>query len=462
MPLRPLPLLLAAALALSVACEEKNPTPPESGGAQGGEAPEGGGPGGAAGGGEAPAGATPGGIEAPSVEPVDMRLEAPAEVSVRSEVPLSVKVIMSDGSERAPDSVTWEALTSNVTVSAAGVAAVGSRAELRARATATLAGLSKTLEWAPTVQCAYPGPTGASFNLRMELNTVLPPLRWVSAFSARTGEEAPLRLEDVYCNAEFDWVKTINLLTTAGWCPACPDYLRAVAALNPTLKDEGGLLIYIDVQDRDYAPADSDFANEHLSALLGPTEGYFVGDVDAQPVPRFFGQSPAVEAFPDSYVVRRSDMMILTTQNLNRERGMVPFVEIARDPTRDWSTFEPPPFMSICGPTDDEAGEPNDEPGQATPLSAGELRAGICTAGPDFFSVTTEGAWTVRISFDPAQADLDLYQVSEASPDMPLQTSNGTGATEELSGTGPALLVVVSYTGTSVLYTVNTTLMSAP
>ena len=90
------------------------------------------------------------------------------------------------------------------------------------------------------------------------------------------------------------------------------------------------------------------------------------------------------------------------------------------------------------------------------------LSAGICDESPDFFRVTTEGAWTVQISFNPEQADLDLYQVSEAQPDMPVQTSNGTGPTETLSGVGPATLVVVSYTATSVLYTVSLTLTEAP
>ena len=389
-----------------------------------------------------------------SAEAVGLNLTGPMSATHQDAFTMSVKVRLSDDSEVDPtEEISWESLTPNATISEGGEVQVLGEGEVSIKATMG----ELTGEWSLNASCSYPEPTGENFNTALAHNTVVPPLEWSQAFRAKNSSETSLSLRDVYCKASFNWVSTINLLVTAGWCPACPDYLTAVANMNPELKEAGGLLIYVDVQDYDYAPADSEFANEHLSALLGSTEGYFVGDLNSQPVPRFFGQSPAIEAFPDSYVIRRRDMMVLTSQNLNRESGMIPFVDVALDPEQDWSSFEPPPpppFESICEEGDDEASEPNDTIEMPGLLTEGVSNAGVCNENPDFFRIETEGEWTLTIEFNHNQSDLDLYQVDEANPDEALQASNGTTNTETLSGTGPATLVVVSYTRTSTLYTI--------
>ena len=389
-----------------------------------------------------------------TVEPIGVKIMGPDSIQAHDTFTLTASVLLNDETTLEDEfEYTWESLTPNATISEAGEVYVEGEGEVKIKATyRELSG-----EWTMSAGCSYPDPTGERFNTALELNTVIPPLEWPNSYSAKNSSMTDVSLKDIYSKPNFKWVKTINLLTTAGWCPACPDYLRAVADMNPELKEAGGLLIYVDVQDNDYAPADSEFANEHLSRLLGSTEGYFVGDLNSQPLSRFFGQSTAIEAFPDAYVIRRRDMTILTSQNLNRDAGMIPFVRIAEDPEQDWTTIMPPPFESVCAEGDDEASEPNDTAETAGVLMEGMSSAGICTPEPDFYQIETEGAWTVTINFSHSEADLDLYQVNPNAPDMVLQGSNGESDSETLSGEGPATLVVISYTGTSTLYTINLT-----
>ena len=378
---------------------------------------------------------------------------APDEVRVGSSFTLTVSLQNSDGSSTEPtEGVTWESLTSAATVDETGEVSVISHGQIQIKVTVN--DLSET--WEREIPCSYPEPSGTTgFNTRLEIGTVMPPLRWDRGYSAVSGEEVPVSLEQIYCSDEFSWVKTVNILITAGWCSACPSYLRAVSELNPELEDEGGLLIYIEVENEEGDSASSSFAQRFLSRLLGSTPGYFVGDIETKPVPRFFKQSPAIEAFPDAYVVRKSDMTLISSQNLNRSVGMLPFVAMAQDPTQDWSTIQPPPFESICVDGDDEPSEPNNTVEEAGSLEPGVHSAGICDENPDFFSTNVAGNWKLRIEFSHAEADLDLFHLNPADPDgQAIAVSNGTDDFEEITGSGPALFGILSYTRTSTLYTI--------
>lgn len=397
----------------------------------------------------------------PKVVPVGVQIIGPEAILVHDRFTLSAQLLLSDDSnDDETHEYTWESLTPNASISATGEVYVEGEGEVKIKATYQ----DVTGEWVINAGCSYPGPTGAQYNNALAHNTVIPPLSWPDSYTAKNSTSTDVSLKTIYCKANFKWVSTINILTTAGWCPACPDYLRAVADMNPELKEAGGLLIYVDVQDNDYAPANSDFANEHLSRLLGSTEGYFVGDVNSEPISRFFGQSPTIDSFPDAYVIRRRDMMILTSQNVNRASGMVPFLQIAQDPEQDWSMYTPappPPFESICEEGDDEPSEPNDTPMTAGALTEGINHGGICTPEPDFYFIDTEGSWEVILDFNHDEADLDLYQINPNLPledQMPIQSSAGETNQESLMGVGPATIMVNSYSVTSTLYTIELTL----
>jgi hypothetical protein len=196
------------------------------------------------------------------------------------------------------------------------------------------------------VDCRYPNPTEMEWDNLLKVNTVIPPIYWSKAYSAQQEImiNQGVNLKDIYCggaNGEFKDVKTINLILTAGWCPSCPDYLREVKSLSSTLKSKGGLLIYVEVQDESEAAASTAFAAEFLGRLLGQTEGYFVGDGETQPTSEFFNQSTGFTSFPSAFVIRRSDMKIISSQEQNQETGMLPFLDIAENPNGDWEIIEP-------------------------------------------------------------------------------------------------------------------------
>jgi hypothetical protein len=387
--------------------------------------------------------------------PESIEVEGPDTVAKGETFTLNAFFVFEDASKEEinPASITWESLTTSATVSEEGEVSITAHGHVQIQA--EIDGLDET--WEKMIECNYPEPTDGNFGVSLEHNTVIPPLYWDKAFTAKEGAPTRVDFQDIYCSDEFDWVSTINLMITAGWCPACPDYMRAINDLNPELKEAGGLMIYVDVQDNDYGPADSAFADAHLSRVLGEgAEGYFVGDLDTLPVSRFFGQSPAIEAFPDSYVVRRSDMTILTSLNLNRNVGLMPLVEIAQNPNNDWSELDstpPPPFESICNEGDDEPSEPNNTEDQAGLIMVGTMDAGICDENPDLFNVDIEGSWTVRIDFLHSQSDLDLYLLGPGGiEDMPAMASNGQEDFEEITGEGPGTLLVLSYNRQSTLY----------
>ena len=358
----------------------------------------------------------------------------------------TAEVINSDD-ETPLSSITWESLTSAASISETGELTVLSVGEIEISATS--GDLNAT--WSGVATCVYPEPSnGVSYDTSLGINTVIPPLFWERGFSALEGNVTLVSFEDIYCAAEFDWVNTINLVMTSGWCPNCPDYLRDLDALNPELRESGGLTIYVEVQDGDYAAASGEFAIDHLTRILGSTEGYFVGDNETKPVQRFFNVSSAVTSFPDAFVIRKSDMTIITQQDPNRGTGQLPYVAIAQDPTQDWAEIPLPPFVSNCEPGEEEPSEPNDTYGEAAPLSMGTTMGGICAEGPDIYKVETAGSWTMRIDFSHAESDLDLFQIDEA--DQIIQKSDSTDDFEILSGSGPAYFAIMSFNRASTTY----------
>ena len=403
-------------------------------------------------------------IEVSVIAPTELIIKGTSdEVKTGDEFDLSVKVKWSDASEETINSamidgmITWESRTEAATVSDEGEVTILSPGQVEIYATAqTLNGQEISGSWGAESVCVYPAPSGRQFNTNLELNTIFPPLKWERAHSAMDGSVVPLSMEEVYCSADFDWVKTITFMISAGWCTACPSQLRAVRDMSDELLDAGGLLVYVEVQDNQGDPADGAFAQSHLSEMLGSTNGYFVGDKETQPLTRFFGRSSALTAFPDAYVVRRSDMSILTSLDLNRQVGVLPLVRIAEAPEEDWTTIMPPPFESNCVEGDDESSEPNDTVDMAASLEAGTHSGGICSEEPDYYHINHEGNWIFRINFSHAESDIDIFQyaIGQSGGD-PVTVSNGTTDEEIISGSGPAVIGVFSFSRTSATYTIN-------
>ena len=353
-------------------------------------------------------------------------------------------------------SLSWQSTTQTAEVNELGEVNIvySGQVEIIAAAVTTL-GQEITGVWLTEIPCVYPDPpAGMNFDTSLALGSVIPPLSWANAHSAMDGSINELSLSEIYCSPDYDWVTTIHLIMSAGWCTACPQVLSEIANLSDDLFDAGGLLIYVEVEDDMYAPADSSYAYIHLSRLLGPTQGYFVGDLDTQPLPQFFANSPSLLDFPDAYIVRRRDMKLITSMSKHPDRSQLPFIEIAERPEDDWSSLRPQPFESVCEEGEDEPSEPNDDPMTATLLTPGTYSGGICTNAPDFYLIEEQGSWSVTLEFDHRQANLDLalFELSDDALGLPIAESSSMLNSEEMSGTGYALLRVSSSDEASTTY----------
>ena len=405
-------------------------------------------------------------LEVSVITPSGLVITGPErELKPGDQFSLGMKVQWSDESVETlsegllAEDISWSSSTEAASVSEMGEVSINGFGQVEIIVVAeTSLGSMITGSWGVEIPCTYPEPTGRSFNTNLDLESVLPPIKWESAYSAMDGTIMPISMEEVYCSADYEWVKTINFLITAGWCTACPAHLRAVRDMSDDITEAGGLLIYVEVQDDYGDPADSAYAWDELSDLLGPTNGFFVGDKEAQPLTRFFGRSPTIRAFPDAYVVRKSDMHVITSLELNRSVGVLPLTRIAEQPDEDWSTIMPPPFESICEEGDEEASEPNDSPDTAAVIGEGTHQGGICAEGPDYYQIDLSSPWTFELAFSHSEADLDIfqYELGQTSSD-PVAYSNGTTDLESISGTGPAVISVLSYSRTSTTYTISLT-----
>lgn len=193
--------------------------------------------------------------------------------------------------------------------------------------TATKDGVSaSTIARTVSIACPYP----VDHNTGVAYDTVLPPLFWLDAYTA-DGQTEDLRLEEAFCNAEQ--YKTILFVIGAGWCPYCPDYMRAVNEAAADLEAAGSLVVYVELETAGGAPANNQQAEAIVSREVTTPNGpsFRVGDGVVQGgVNQPFGR--AVSAIPSAFIVRTSDMRVIASQA--RSSSTLNWVQIARDPSR--------------------------------------------------------------------------------------------------------------------------------
>ena len=263
------------------------------------------------------------------IEPSALQLIGPDTVAVGDQFSLEVKVEMSDGStrERSEDLLlNWKSNTPNARVDENGVVDIISPGAVELSVQSE--GLMGTLNL--EVPCTYFAPDGEGWTTELDIGVRVAPLEWSTAFNADDGQMRSLSFNDLLCSEEFSWVKTINLITTAGWCIYCPDYLRRVAALSTALKDAGGLVLYVEVQDDQGSLASGEYAYNHINRIIGQSEGLIVGDKNTKPQKGFFNYSRNVDAFPNAFIIRKRDMRVLMTRESTP--SFLPFVDLAQDP----------------------------------------------------------------------------------------------------------------------------------
>lgn len=361
---------------------------------------------------------------------------------------LTVTAIYDSGSEvDVTAQVEWETSNPDIaTVDGEGVveATHGGAVTL----TATLDGERTTLE--ATVGCDYPRYARA-----LRYGAVVPPLYWNGAYNP-DGSKFDFELSKVHCDVEYKDVDVIFFIISAGWCTPCTIYAQRLLSEYQALQDEGAMIVIVEAETADFGPADSDYAQRHLDRIIGDAYAVRVGDYDTQPLSNFLREQPIVQGFPTTIAVRTRDMQVITDSN--HSQYYLPLRLIAENPEADWSNPGIPPFNDRCGPGDEEATEPNDQPGQATPLEEGRVTGGICNENMDFYEVQLDGAWEAALEFDPTVGDLDIY-VWDVGQNQPLQVggqiigSNGTSGDEVFTHRGRALLGVMGFQGASAGYT---------
>lgn len=323
-----------------------------------------------------------------------------------------------------------------------GLATVHSEAAVTL--TVSVGGQTASLDFG--ADCAYPEFPGG-----IALGQVVPPVKWSNAYIGDGSQTVQTEwgFDQVFCNPEWDHVRTLVVVLGAGWCGACTAMAQRLSADPDALTRVGAYPVFLEFEDENSEPADTEFAQRHLGRYIGDAIGARVGDLDAEPASRIFGNSGIIAgALPTIIIVRTSDMRII--YDSNRVEGPVRLQDVMERPEEDWTMGDPEMFRSNCQV--DEPGEPNNVPAQATPLStADSVRGGICDENPDFYRIDEAGPWKLTLNFSHVTGDLDVY-VWDVEEDKPLTDADGNpigSATlsdnEEFEWQGPAVIRVAGH-----------------
>lgn len=307
--------------------------------------------------------------------------------------------------------------------------------------TVSVGGVTASLDFGEN--CAYPDAPGS-----LALGAVVPPIRWENAYigDGNSVTQREFGFDDVFCTPEWNHVRTLVVVLGAGGCGACTAMAQRLSADPDALADVGAYPIFLEFEDDNHEPADTECAQRHLGRYIGNAIGARVGDVD---VDQIFGNSGIIAgALPTIIVIRTSDMHII--YDSNRVQGPVQLGEVLSRPDEDWTMGDPEMFRNNCQA--EEPDEPNNAAGQATPLTTmGSVRGGICDEHADFYRIDEEGRWKVILNFSHVTGDLDVY-VWDVEEDKPLTDADGNpigSATlsdnEEFEWQGPAVIRVAGY-----------------
>ncbi len=323
---------------------------------------------------------------------------------------------------------------------------------------ASLGGVEGTLD-----TCTYPADfspylrsirTQDSGECPCDLPAPIPYVYWENAHYP-SGVVKPLRFGDLHCDES---VSIMIFVVGTTWCGGCTSYAQRIAQSAEQIEAAGGRIIFIELEDDNYAPCTSEVANRHLSQYIGDV-GIRVGDADTQPGGGgYMATSGVVRAYPTVVIVRRSDMRIIADDSTGARD--LDLVAVAQNPDQDWTAPEPAIVENRCdGP--DEASEPNNSVMQAAPLDAGMVRGGICDGYADFYQINEPGAWQLRLDFTHSVGDLDVA-VWDTSVDGPLRDPNGEliGGFTQADGemfehVGPAIIRISGFQGASASYTLH-------
>lgn len=299
--------------------------------------------------------------------------------------------------------------------------------------------------------CRYPAGLHALAD-----GAVVPPLGWTGAYDA-AGRRVDFDLERFHCDPAYDRYSILAVVVGAEWCGACAQYLAELARAAAVADAAGALFLFVETQDRGYAPASHEVARRVIERHAPGAPGLRVGDGATRPLPGAVAAAPIVQSYPTVFAVRRRDMRVIA----NRDRtGAIDFAALARREAE----AGPAPDVTPPAGCAEEAAEPNDDAGTATPLAPGDtIAGGVCDGGADFYRVEHGGFWTLDLAFRHADGDLDVH-VWDPLRDAPAvgldgQPIGSASATddERLVFVGEQIVVVTGYEGARAGYTLHLT-----
>ena len=303
--------------------------------------------------------------------------------------------------------------------------------------------------------CIY--PSAGSF---VEFSEVHPSIGWEGAYLP-DGSQVDFTMEKWYCDNEYQEFNTIAFVLGTGWCPACPSYIEHVNDRSETLYANGMMVVYVEAQDSNFDAASNEFAYEFIGSHIGDGRGLRVGDGETLPAPGTLIQSPVVQAFPSSWIVRRGDLVVIASQS--HSEYILPFEAISLDPNSDeWNGR--PVVEPNCGEEDEEIYEAsNDDPQEAPVIEPGSFSGGICSAGPDFYKIDIEGSWQVDLEFEHSIGDLDLFLWDSVSGDIAKDENNRPIGSDSITDhesfewQGLATVVIIGYNYNTTTYSLTLT-----
>ena len=242
------------------------------------------------------------------------------DIKVGQTSQLAAMGTFSDGSSRdVTAEVTWASANPEfLSVDAKGL--VTATGQGSANITAALGVAEASIQG--TGVCGYPGESTS-----ITMGGLFPGLSWAGAYTP-DGDVKLLDLEEFHCSDRYKDYTTINFIVGTGWCPNCPGYMRELENISAELEAAGGLLVYVEIQNNDRSPSDSNDANTIVNRYIQSAVGWRIGDTDSTPRSGVFGA--AIRSIPDAFVVRKSDMKVIG--HLREANRNPDFIGMASDP----------------------------------------------------------------------------------------------------------------------------------
>ncbi|MEZ4469074.1 MAG: hypothetical protein R3F43_32730 [bacterium] len=229
--------------------------------------------------------------------------------------------------------------------------------------TARIAGIEGELVFEKS--CAYPQFPGG-----FVLGQVAPPSAEAAWFGdGNSVTQKAFSFEDLFCGAEYDHVRTVVIVFLgAGWCGACSAFAQRLDADRESLARLGAMPLFVEFETENYEPATTDWAQGHLTRLIGNGPGVRASATPTRSPPA--SSSRGLRHHPRRHP-RRGQSAHQRHEGhlrLQRRRGPSPADGRARRSREGLDRRRSRGLPLNCLPGGEEASEPNNTVAQAAPL----------------------------------------------------------------------------------------------